>query len=362
MLSEFDGFLSGYPVVDIPYYALARTWAAPEKHRPGCVWTHTLLVHIRDLAILDVDELTGLFARPHGEPHRYSEPLGLNDSHAASSPPADPLQLDQSAIGAVIEAYYGSPRRPVLVIDGRTDRTEALVRAMFMQQWPRLRRQFTFALAGSGTRAFGSESFSLQLVTPQQLPLVRDDVGDANVVARTTAPQASWVRLAAQDTIDPVPAYREFLSQFGSEAEDARGVFQPLTSLYALAASGGDEVFAEAARLATSSPLGEPSRLTVDLFAEASTSFPDVRDVVRLRELARARVKIDPGLLDLPARVSRAIDGDLAGAVDLVVFAATGRGNQVKNEILDAAAHVDDVKFLKAIGREDGQVSNGSSS
>ena len=46
---EFDGYLSGYRIKDTEFYAFARTWYATEQSRPGCVWTHTLILDIGQL-------------------------------------------------------------------------------------------------------------------------------------------------------------------------------------------------------------------------------------------------------------------------------------------------------------------------
>src|SRR5712692_7263106 len=46
------GYLTGYPLPESGMYALARTWPATELPRPGCVWTHTLLIDFSDLALL----------------------------------------------------------------------------------------------------------------------------------------------------------------------------------------------------------------------------------------------------------------------------------------------------------------------
>src|ERR1700721_2594328 len=40
----FDSYLTGYPLEAGRFYCLARTGFAPELSRPGCVWTHTILV------------------------------------------------------------------------------------------------------------------------------------------------------------------------------------------------------------------------------------------------------------------------------------------------------------------------------
>jgi len=60
-----DGYLTGYPLAESGFYALVRTWPAPEMSRPGCVWTHTLLIEFADLATLIYPiELLLLFRRP----------------------------------------------------------------------------------------------------------------------------------------------------------------------------------------------------------------------------------------------------------------------------------------------------------
>src|SRR5690606_17437412 len=65
MVRGFESYLTGYPVKDLKSYALARTWYAPERKRPGCVWTHTLLVDNSVLANIDhLFALVHLFSRP----------------------------------------------------------------------------------------------------------------------------------------------------------------------------------------------------------------------------------------------------------------------------------------------------------
>ena len=60
-----EGYLTGYPLPDAGLYALARTWLATEMPRPGCVWTHTILIDFADLASLSSPAvLLRLFIKP----------------------------------------------------------------------------------------------------------------------------------------------------------------------------------------------------------------------------------------------------------------------------------------------------------
>ena len=51
-LGENDSYLTGLPLPKSRRYAFFRTWAAPEMPRPGCVWSHVLLLDPRAIASL----------------------------------------------------------------------------------------------------------------------------------------------------------------------------------------------------------------------------------------------------------------------------------------------------------------------
>lgn len=77
----FSEYITGYPLVDDNYYALGKTWYAPEMKRPGCVWTHTLLVKFDDLNEISEDAiLSRYFVRPEKkfDKNDYNHPIELN--------------------------------------------------------------------------------------------------------------------------------------------------------------------------------------------------------------------------------------------------------------------------------------------
>jgi GTPase-associated protein 1, N-terminal domain type 1 len=50
LVHGFEEYLTGYPLPSLAAYAFAKTWYAPEMPRPGCVWTHTLVLPHATLA------------------------------------------------------------------------------------------------------------------------------------------------------------------------------------------------------------------------------------------------------------------------------------------------------------------------
>lgn len=87
--SEFVGkagdqdYITAYPLIESPYYVIAKSWYADEMRRPGCVWTHSLLIQRNDLGkIIDYRQLLTLFKRPAVDKEdflNYSKSITLNE-------------------------------------------------------------------------------------------------------------------------------------------------------------------------------------------------------------------------------------------------------------------------------------------
>lgn len=65
-------YITAYPLPDSPYYVVAKTWYANEMERPGCVWTHSLLIDMRAMEeFFDYRAIFFTFVRP--ERDKYSD-------------------------------------------------------------------------------------------------------------------------------------------------------------------------------------------------------------------------------------------------------------------------------------------------
>ena len=63
-----SSYVTAYPLVESSYYVIAKTWYAEEMKRPGCVWTHSLLIPFDTLNSLDnFRRISFLFVRPIAE-------------------------------------------------------------------------------------------------------------------------------------------------------------------------------------------------------------------------------------------------------------------------------------------------------
>jgi hypothetical protein len=222
-----DGYLTGYPLGSSGKFVLARTWAAPEMSRPGCVWTHSLLIDFADLATLrSAAVLTSLFRRPDGSSRRrYEAALKVRPSLAMDFSSG----RDASPVMALLGALYGSPRHKVVAhYSGEDD--ESLILALWMQQWPRLRRSFRFCTFSAADRSTSTEAFDLQLVD-RNLLAHRFRLTDAAVASiREFSPA---LKPLLDDLFAPDhEGLRSFLRDVGGDVGSGRAAMLPLIRLF----------------------------------------------------------------------------------------------------------------------------------
>ena len=137
VLPGFDEYLTGYPLPEIGCFAFAKTWYASEMRRPGCVWTHTLIVRGADLALInDCSTLARYFRRPTktaADWAAYERKLTVQierpdedfESHSIAS-----FSLDSD----ILSALYGQPETPVFIAAESGQAFEDLILLVWSQQ------------------------------------------------------------------------------------------------------------------------------------------------------------------------------------------------------------------------------------
>ncbi|MGY4307831.1 hypothetical protein ACVIJ6_005074 [Bradyrhizobium sp. USDA 4369] len=222
-----DGYLTGYPLSESAKYVVARTWPAPEMSRPGCVWTHSILIDFSDLAALrSASPILSLFKRPESKTRGpYDKDLRVTDSTSV-----DPSVSDAIAAGELAGAVYGHPKRKIVGgLDSGFD--ENLVIQLWMQQWPRLRRSFRFCTFTSSDRSTPTETFDVQLVpSADRIPRMRI----VDVEVPTSESLEADLDPVVDDLLNPdVLGLRRFLRESGGEVAGGRSAMRPLSRIFA---------------------------------------------------------------------------------------------------------------------------------
>lgn len=220
------GYLTGYPLAESSLYVVARTWAAPELPRPGCVWTHSLLVDFTDLATIeDATGLLRMFVRPgSGIPSVYHEPIQYLP--ATPSSPA----LFGSEARHILAALYGRPTDRIIASVSQAD-PDILALSVWGQQWPRLRRAFRFCSLSASDRSTDSTPFDLQLLPPDKV--ARSRFPKSIEAERISIPDATWLDDALDDLLRPgANGLRTFLRRVGGDVAHGRESFASLCRLH----------------------------------------------------------------------------------------------------------------------------------
>ena len=203
--SGFDEYITGYPLKSLRAYALAKTWYAAEMPRPGCVWTHTLVIPEEMMPrLVRLDSLRLLFRRPgeHSPRSVYGKPLTFDTN--VDSEQEGALQKDM--LQSVLAVHYGPTDTPVLLAARSSKEFEDLVFAVWAQKWPDLRMTFTFCTGALSARFFERRPFDVQCIPAVSsrgvlLDLVEAGINEPTVVNSSHSEVAPWVIAAATDAL-----------------------------------------------------------------------------------------------------------------------------------------------------------------
>jgi GTPase-associated protein 1, N-terminal domain type 1 len=230
MTNGFEEYITGYPLPSLDAYALGKTWYAPEMPRPGCVWTHTIVIPASAMAqIPALDTLESLFKRPGDvrAGNAYSKPIPLATVRHEKSRVG--TTVGRGEMPALLFCHYGDGGKPVLCAAQTSRQFEDLIFAVWSQKWPHLRMSFTFCTGSLSARNYGKRPFDIQCVPTSLTREVMREIGATSVAQpillnSITVDSPTWAISAAADAWSPEGrAIRKFLwsvADARSERED----------------------------------------------------------------------------------------------------------------------------------------------
>ena len=182
--------------------------------RPGCVWSHVLLLGPTiSASISALSEVLPFFRRPAAaELSFYGEPLETTTSRRVETARAD-------LISEIISDYYSRGRATISPTRGIPDEIENAILAVWSQQWPRLRSSFSFCTAPrSENRRLEQNDYNVQVGPPDETRLVSRE---------------QWVSFASSDAaLNKVTPLRRFLWRYGRDITNSRRQFRMIVDLY----------------------------------------------------------------------------------------------------------------------------------
>jgi hypothetical protein len=231
--SGFERTYTGLPVPGSDFYAIFCTWLAPEMKRPGCVWSHVLLISLADLAdINEFSQLRSLFFRPspdfvHAD---YSVPLHFRESRCVPKSRADSYQR----ICHLIRALYETPNRAAVAFAENSDTWEDILLSVWSQQWPRLRRNFRFSTGSFSDRGpSGRVVFDIQISPLRNRSAWPESRGYLMIEPDQSLIFPQWIIAAYEDICNPkTDGLRTFLRAQGADVISPRSAFSSIVKLF----------------------------------------------------------------------------------------------------------------------------------
>jgi hypothetical protein len=369
MVDGFEEYVSGYPVPGEECYAFVKTWYAPEMERPGCVWSHVLILRNSDLArISDSDQLLPLFRRPHdGEFDSYLSLLAPRSErlHEQVSRP------DLSEAQALISALYTESDKPVIITASNAESREGIVLAIWSQQWPALRAAFRFCTGSLSARTYAGRAFDLQIIPHKLLRELQRDpnafvtVFENGSPGRGTNPRetAPWMITAAQDLVIGKGSFRNFLRRFADGGPEQRSLYSKMGELFSFfvdfdTSPDSSKISEITRRLSESFPdAGAGVALKYALYgpvASPELHLPFIREQARLGELARTPYwnSFDAIQLQLRQRGRMFWKNDPAQGKTFLVELLDSSSNALADEIVAGLAESISVVDACEIARE----------
>jgi hypothetical protein len=232
MQPGFEEYVTGYPLVGTTYFVFAKTWYAPEMQRPGCVWTHSLLVPRTQLASMSTVRLMGSLRRPQGDAldMAASSPVVI-DEEAPANGMSNGFE-DRRLAATVIGAVLGQPR-PVIVVADSAAQFEAVFLRLWEELWPAERARFSFCTGALMPRANAGTLLDLQAVPRSISPSQFRKSASAALVLDLRAPAKpeGWVDVVLDCAVRGDATFRAWL-EAAAGADAGRGVVPSLAPLF----------------------------------------------------------------------------------------------------------------------------------
>tara|TARA_R110001606_G_scaffold328249_1_gene475384 strand:+ start:11590 stop:13545 length:1956 start_codon:yes stop_codon:yes gene_type:complete len=255
IFGKSDGYWTGLPVASLGRYVLMKTWPAPEMSRPGCVWTHALLLEPSYLELIkDLSILKSWVVRPlkplDKEIYRKKLDIEFSNTSLLTEP------LNSEFVRELMLSLYGPVNLPISInFPGELD---APIFSVWSQQWPKLRRNFRFQTAAA---RFVRKSDSTRFDVTASLRsdnIYSDRIEEQNV---------DWLDVTVDDVLssDESSPLRKFLWMYGCDVRLQRGSFKPLVKVRELLYSN---------KLHTE----------IEVIALVSEAFPEFNDAISLKQ------------------------------------------------------------------------------
>lgn len=213
-----SSYVTAYPLTESGYYVIAKTWYAKEIKRPGCVWTHSLLIPFDLLNVVDdFKRLSTLFVRPSVEEgfDRYSHSIEY-DNRQYSAADYQALTVGREVAASVLMAFLAGQSGSLKFSSVKDNQPyESLMLAAMTAVPMEMMRQVSWTTGTGYLRKVNGKSFTCQIISQSNEPLQKVDYDDiepwiqyvVDALIRGDVNQGQLIRMFAEDIAGSVDYY-----------------------------------------------------------------------------------------------------------------------------------------------------------
>lgn len=154
-----DSYMTFYPLSNGEKYAFAKTWYAEEMERPGCVWTHTLIVDLKEMdRNFDFRVLDDYFRRPQKDDYEfYQHKIEIDNFETRNSNVVFNM-FDDTSLLVLYLLLLGNNKNLY-----KAQRAYQALCFYLLQYLPvDMLKWISLSTGSASRRKFGSEDFSIQ--------------------------------------------------------------------------------------------------------------------------------------------------------------------------------------------------------
>lgn len=232
MQPGFDEYITGYPLPGTDYFVFAKTWYAGEMSRPGCVWTHSLLIPREQVDQVSTAAILFSLTRPKQDAF---EMVAKAPILIQNEPPIEPSQVDlgnRPVAEALVGAVFGQVR-PVIVAVENARELEPLFLRIWDELWPSAKSRFSFCTGALIPRSVSGVLMDLQAV-PRAVPSshFRKSASAALIVdLRTPATPDAWVETVIEMAARGDKSFRSWMEVVAGQ-ESSRDLVPRLIPIF----------------------------------------------------------------------------------------------------------------------------------
>lgn len=158
-----DSYMTFYPLSNGEKYAFAKTWYAHEMERPGCVWTHTLIVDLNDMdRNFDFRVLEDYFRRPKKDEYDFYQHKIEIDTFETRHSYVVFNMFDDTSLLVLYLLLLGNNKNLFFYMDNDQRAYDALCFYLLQYLPLDILKRVSMSTGSVSRRKLGSEDFSIQ--------------------------------------------------------------------------------------------------------------------------------------------------------------------------------------------------------